>query len=368
MFELRYDKDKCLNCPDYYCLTKCLYMDLDKDDAGIEMAKIIDFQHSSVLKDCVLCYACEEYCKRGNHPMFLISERLEEKDMVAVPGAFTRLLISSYDPLAEDPGIIDVEEPVIDMCWDPQLAYFLVQGRLFKGVSILPGDMESKRHFGCQAIYLHTGIPSLSKQYLPRIVDNIARHNIKEIICAHDECYGMFTAYAPAIGLEVPFKPLHLFEFLYNRLEELKAEIEPLNIKAVYQRPCSSRLSTDKYLFVDKIFDLIGVQRVKREYSGEKALCCGAAIMHQQRDGRPELAARIKNMNLEDMAASGADVCVFNCPHCFETLAEEVQQKGIRPVFMSDLCRMAIQERPSDYGVHLPLEMRGPITLKNRGV
>ncbi|MBN1626553.1 MAG: (Fe-S)-binding protein [Deltaproteobacteria bacterium] len=328
------------------------------------MAKIIDYQDSSLLKDCVLCYACEEYCKRGNHPMFLISERLEEKNMTAVPVTFTQALIDSYDPLAEDLSIRNIDEPVIDMCWDPQLAYFLVQGRLFEGVSTLPGDMGSKRHFGCQAIYLHTGSPSLTKKFLPKIVDNIARHNIKEIICAHDECYGMFTSYASAIGLEVPFKPLHLFEFLYNKLEELKASIEPLNIKAVYQRPCSSRLSPDKYLFVDKIFDLIGVHRVQRKYSGEKALCCGAAIMHQAREGRQELAARIKNMNLEDMAASGADVCVFNCPHCFETLAEEVEKRGIKPVFMSDLCRLAIGEKPRDYGVHLPLEMRGTIKLK----
>ena len=367
MFELRHDDGKCLNCPTCDCLTKCLYMELDKDAAKTEIKKIINGQDSPVLQDCVLCYACEEYCQWGNHPMFLISERLEEKNMRVIPEFITEALINAYDPLAEELKIRTVKEPVIDMCWNPQLVDLSIQGKLFQGLSILPADIDSQRHFGCQAIYLHTGSPSITKSYLPKIVENIARHNVKEVICAHDECYGMFTLYASAIGLEVPFKPVHLFEYLYDRLRELKEEIKPLNIKAAYQRPCSSRLSSDKFHFVDDIFNLIGVESVPREYTGKKALCCGAAIKDQAREGRSQLAVYIQSENIADMVKAGAEVCAFNCPYCFETLAEQVAQKGIKPVFLSDLCRLAIGEKPRDYGMHLPLEMRGEIVLGHSG-
>ena len=184
------------------------------------------------------------------------------------------------------------------------------------------------------------------KERLPKIIENIARHGVREVVCFHDECYGTFTSYAPAIGLEIPFRPVHLFEYLYNRLKELEDEIMPLNLKVAYQRPCSSRLSPDKLHFVDDIFNLIGVQSVKREYVGENALCCTGSIRGQKKEGSYELAADLKRRNIEDMLDAGAEVCVFNCPACFDTLAELVDKKGLKPIFMSDLCRLAIGEKP----------------------
>lgn len=66
-------------------------MELDRADARIEIRKIIDGQDSSVLLDCVLCYGCEEYCNRGNHLMFLISER---------PGLAARIKNKNFEDMA----------------------------------------------------------------------------------------------------------------------------------------------------------------------------------------------------------------------------------------------------------------------------
>jgi uncharacterized protein with ATP-grasp and redox domains len=46
------------------------------------------------------------------------------------------------------------------------------------------------------------------------------------------------------------------------------------------------------------------------------------------------------------MKKAGADVCVFNCPACLQTLGRMVSENGIKPVYMSDLCRLAIGEKP----------------------
>jgi Fe-S oxidoreductase len=149
-------------------------------------------------------------------------------------------------------------------------------------------------------------------------------------------------------------------------MKEIKDEIIPLNIRAAYQRPCSSRLSTNMLHYVDEIFKLIGVESAEREFTGEKALCCGAAIRDQSREGRSELADHVQRKNILDMADAGAEICVFNCPHCFETLGEKVAQKGIKPIFISNLCRLALGEKPRDYGFHLPLEIRGEISLNHK--
>jgi Fe-S oxidoreductase len=195
-------------------------------------------------------------------------------------------------------------------------------------------------------MFLHFARNSVIKERLPAMMENIMKYHLnpggaKEFICYHDECYGTYTSWAPAFGMEVPFKPVHLFDFLYNRLKELKSDIKPLNIKAAYQRPCSSRLCPEMDHFVDDIFELIGVERVEREYDRENALCCGGVLEAQQRF---ELTEENQTKNIEDMKASGATHCVFNCPFCFFTLMGKVSEKGMTPILMSDLCRMALGE------------------------
>jgi len=54
---------------------------------------------------------------------------------------------------------------------------------------------------------------------------------VDEVIHFHDECYGAYTHLAPAFGIDVPFKSVHLFEYLIRRLDDLKDYITPLNQK-----------------------------------------------------------------------------------------------------------------------------------------
>jgi len=206
-------------------------------------------------------------------------------------------------------------------------------------------DPRKMFHYFCQLMYLHYGKTSVINERLKNIIDTIAAHKVTEVVHFHDECYGTYTSYAPAFGIDVPFKSIHLFEYLYHKLEELKNDITPLNYKVAYQRPCSSRLSSDKHQYVGKIFDLIGVEPVDRKYVGENAMCCGATILGQKKEGSRQYSAEIQRKNIEDMQSAGAQICVFNCPACMQTLGKPVSKKGIMPLFLSDLCRLAIGEK-----------------------
>ncbi len=349
MYELKFDENECLSCVTCDCLTRCQYMDIDKDTAKTEMSKIFNGEDSFVLHDCRTCYACEEYCKMGNHPFYLIVERQEEMDIPPRPRPLIKRSVGIGIPFRGEPEIKEVKEPVLSMGTFAPLTNDLIQGKLFQGVSLISTDPRTMFHFFCQLMYLHDARTSVIKERLPKTIETIARYNVKEVIFFHDECYGTFTSYAPAVGIEVPFKPIHFFEYLYNRLKELRDEIKPLNLKVAYQRPCSSRLSSDKLHLVDDIFNLIGVEHVKREYVGENALCCGGTILGQRKEGSRQLAADVQRRNIEDMINAGAELCVFNCPACWDTLAELVAQRGIRPIYMSDLCRLAIGEKPAGW-------------------
>lgn len=339
MYELNYKPQICEQCKTCDCLVNCQYMDFDPATAKVEKENILKGRDSKVLEECVTCYACEEYCPNGNHPFYLIVERQEEKGLLPVPGPITKQQIIMMKPR----GTISpasVTSPVINMCYFPMLTG-CIRGKLYEGVSCIVGS-----DIFCNVMWLHFARNSVIRERLPRMIDNIWNYYLKdsgvdEMVCFHDECYGTFTQLAPAFGIEVPFKSIHLFEYLSKKLDELKDEIHPINAKVAYQRPCSNRLVPETQHWVDDIFQKIGAERVNRIYDRENALCCGQVFRAHQRD---DLADDVQDRNLDDMQQAGVDYCVFNCPACFFTLSDAVTERGIMPILMSDLCQIAFKK------------------------
>ncbi len=348
MYALQFDENKCLNCRGQDCLMKCQYIEIGRDRAREEILKIARKEDSFVLRECVTCYACEEYCPMGNHPFYLIVERQEELGITPVPGPLVQRAVNMGLPFRGEPEIGEINGPVLNMAAFSELTP-LIQGKLFEGLPVISTDGRKMFHYFCQLMYLHYAKSSVIKERLPGVIATIMRHRPTEVICFHDECYGTYVSYCPSVGIDVPFTPVHFFEYLYRRLNELKDLIRPVDLKVAYQRPCSSRLSPGMYGFVGKIFRLIGANEVEREFTGENALCCGGPVQGQKREGSRKRAAALQKKNIEDMKKAGAEICVFNCPACLQTLGGMTAREGIRPVHMSDLCRFAIGEIPAGW-------------------
>jgi Fe-S oxidoreductase len=345
MFTLRFDENKCLACDTQACLTRCQYLDMDAAAAKDEIQKLIDGRDCRVLHDCVTCYACEESCPMGNHPFYLIVQRQEELNILPLPDPLVQRGIQVGIPFRGEPEIKPIHGPVLNMGVFSSLGK-MAQGKLFEGLTPISTDTRKMFHYFCQLMYLHFGRTSVINDRLGKTIRTIAAHEPTEVVHFHDECYGTYASYAPAFGIDVPFKSVHLFEYLYERLEDLKSEIKPLKYKVAYQRPCSSRLSPDKHALVGKIFERIGVTPVQREYVDENALCCGSTIMGQKKADSRRFCLSLQQKNIDDMRRSGAQLCVFNCPACMQTIGKQVAEAGLMPIFMSDLCRLAIGEQP----------------------
>jgi Fe-S oxidoreductase len=334
---LKFDENLCKTCPTGDCLVKCQYMDVGKERAVEEMVKIGQGKDSFVLQDCVTCYGCEEYCSRGNHPFYLITERREEKSILTSPRAITKQWINIGEPQGKY-RLGDINDKVLSFGFMPEFLKW-VEGKLFEDV--MPSFLFGQEFF-CNVVYLHFATTSIIKERLPMVVDNFKKLGVKEVIFLHDECYGSFAHLAPAYGIDVPFKPVHYFEYLVMRLNELKDEIRPLNIKVAYQRPCSSRLSSGKHHLVREIMELVGVDLVERVYQDENALCCGG--IYAMCFGY-DLANDVQRRNIDDMAANNVEYCVFNCPACQSSMGTKVGKRGIKPVHLIDLCKMAVGEK-----------------------
>jgi Fe-S oxidoreductase len=337
VYALNFDPAICESCDTCDCLMKCQYMHFDLAEARQEKANINNGGPSRVLTECATCYACEEYCPNDNHPFYLIVERQEALGILPSPAPITRQQILMMKPR----GTIipeKVSPPVIDMCYFPPLTAGIKEP-LYENPSVIVGS-----DIFCNIMWLHFARNSVIRERLPRVIDNIWQYylrdsGVEELICFHDECYATFSHLAPAFNIDVPFRPVHVFEYIAGRLETLKDRITPLNAKVAYQRPCSNRLIPETQHWVDDIFEKIGAERVARRYDRENALCCGQVLRaHQRDDTADDLQAR----NLGDMKATGAAYCVFNCPACMMTLAEPAAEQGLFPIHLSDLCQHAL--------------------------
>ena len=109
--------------------------------------------------------------------------------------------------------------------------------------------------------YIHLGKPGVLKQEAQRFIDNLAALGGKEVVCFHDDCYTLLTTLAEQFGLQVPFRPVHIFEYLCLELEKRQEAIRPVPIRVAYQSPCASRYTQEKEVYLERIFQLLGVER-----------------------------------------------------------------------------------------------------------
>lgn len=319
---------------------KCQYVDFDDiSDAKSEKQKINAGEDSRVLHECLTCYACQEYCPYGNNPFYLLVERQEEKGILPAPKPIIKEQLKMMAPRGKITNL-KVQAPVVNMCAFPMLTG-CVRGSLFEGASVISGN-----DIFCNIMWLHFAKNSAIRERVPEMIENIMNYylndsGIDEMVCFHDECYGTYTSVADAYDISVPFKPIHLFDYINQRLDDLSYRIKPLKVNIAYQRPCSNRLAPEKDKVLDEIFEKIGARRVPRKFDRENALCCGGVPRAQQRD---ELADELVEKNIADMLAVGATYCVFNCPFCMATMAQEVAERGLMPMLVSDLVLTALGE------------------------
>ncbi len=326
---------KCDFCGD--CLDRCHYMEFSKEEAGEEIGKLIEGEDTSVTEDCITCGACNWYCEKGANPYDLILRRQEETGDFTTEAGMNFMKAGAQ----ADSEIIEGEpdRPVMSICTVGELIPKLFEGELFDGMTILKGG-----DYFCHLGFVHEGKETPFREGLPKAVDNLAELGTEEIIFFHDDCYAAFTTKATEFGIDLPFEPIHLIEYLRDYVEENEERIEKLDMKVAHQQPCAWRwfpnMARPLNEKLDELYELIGVERVERRYDREGSMCCGTPVLSKSLERFEE----IQDRNIEDSKEAGAEAMVFTCPVCTLSLREKASEAGLEPYILSNLVRKALGE------------------------
>lgn len=188
---------------------------------------------------------------------------------------------------------------------------------------------------------VHFGGESFLGKYAQRVIDKLASLG-KDIVYFHNEGFILAHIKAKEYGITTPFNYMHLFEYLRNYLRDHQSSITKLGKKVAYQANCATRYVPEKDTFLDEVFELIGVERPPRQYERLDALCCSGPVIFTN----DELAVDIQEKNMKDTIECGADALITCCPVCDRVLERPTSQFGLPKIFITDLCRMALGEKP----------------------
>jgi Fe-S oxidoreductase len=205
---------------------------------------------------------------------------------------------------------------------------------MFKGMTVVRG-----RKYVSLVGMAHMGGESLAQRYGQKVIDAFAELG-KDIVYLHNEGYILAHLKARELGIEVPYRYMHLFEYMRDYLMDNQNDITMLNKRVAYQPNCAVRWLPQQDVWLDEIFGLIGVERVSRKYEGVNALCCGGPALFVN----TELAMNIQNDNIKDAMDNRAEALITICPMCDTVMLGETSKAGLPKIFITDLCRMALGE------------------------
>lgn len=325
-----FERQKCDLCGE--CFVKCQYVDYDENMAIQQITALTEGKKADILEECITCCSCNHYCPTGANPFDLITETQEKLGMRIADEEFYDFKEIENEIIKGDPG-----KPVMSLCViEPWLPPEVLDSQLFKGMTLVKGS----KYFAWMGV-CHLGMATPIRENAQAFVDNLAELGAKEVVFIHADDHAMLTEVVKGYGIDVPFRAISIIEYLRGYLLENKDSITKLNKKIAYQRPCADRCAPLDDTILNELFELVGVERVNRKHDCEGGLCCGALFVKS----RPEQISKIQNMNLTDAKEHGAEAMVFLCPICLYALGKGAEERGMAPIFITDICKMALGEK-----------------------
>ncbi len=323
-------QEKCDLCGD--CVFLCPYVDYDREQSIEQFRRLMQGETPEIVSQCLTCVACNQFCEKGANPFDLILARQEETGVLNIPEQNTEMFRNLPNaPSQIIPG--DESRPALGLCSVGDLIPGLFEGPLFEGMTVLKGG-----EYFCNVGWVHLGYETPVREGARRVVDNLAATGAAEIVFYHDDCYALLASMVQDYGIEVPFRPVHIIEYLLDYVKAHAGEVKPLGIKVAYQQPCASRYTPWKDEQLDELFRLIGVERVEREHDRRFALCCGSPMMPRDRDQ----AMRIKERNIKDAVDHGAQAMAYLCPLCVLNLRKPAAAAGLENHHIIELVKRSL--------------------------
>jgi Fe-S oxidoreductase len=314
------------------CLEECQWMAVSPSEAKNWRKEMTDGKHTPVLDNCITCFACNERCPNGANPSDQ-NLALQERYRTLVPEETVKAVEAANLFVGELKEVPHADR-IMATCSYEKTKPELIQGELY--------DMPrvSGKPFLCWSIFPHMGGASIQNKHVRSMVERLRLTGAKEVICFHVDCYSALVRTAPDSGIDVPFRPVHLAEYLVEYLQNNRDRVKPLGLDIAYQRPCTSRHAPDAERYIDELFELTGVNRIRRRYDRENALCCTSVrALYGKGNDRAD-----REKNVLDAQEAGARAIVYFCPVCKDMLSDVAAERSLPLIFLGDLARAALGE------------------------
>ncbi|MDY6932804.1 MAG: (Fe-S)-binding protein [Spirochaetota bacterium] len=325
-------QNKCTFCGE--CFDKCQYVTFDIDKSIEQMREIVNGNVAEIVTECITCGACNHYCPEDANPFDLINEIQERTNCLEIPEE-SLLMMGSASQMPSEIIKGEPNKPLISLCAVGDIIPGLFDGAIFEGMNFVKGG-----DYFCRIGFNHLGIESPVRDGASRFIENLSSLGHDEIIFFHDDCYALLNYKAKEYGIDIPFKFVHIIEFLRDYVKSNFEKINPINMKIAYQQPCASWCSMEKDTILDDFFSLVGATRLPRKYDKELGSCCGSPYMPRDR----EKGRAVRNRNIKDAKEYGAESIVYLCPICYMSMKKGASENNMRSLHLIHLAKIAIGE------------------------
>jgi len=165
------------------------------------------------------------------------------------------------------------------------------------------------------------GRKNLSEELIKHNVEMIKTSGAKIIITACAGCYHSLKSDWPKVIGELPFKVVHISEFVADLL--IKGELrfkKPIDRKVTYHDPCHLGRYEGVYDPPRKILkDIPKLQFVEMLRNRENAWCCGGGG-GATTVAFPELSSKIAKIRIDEAKSTKANTIITACPFCKDVL------------------------------------------------
>ena len=124
---------------------------------------------------------------------------------------------------------------------------------------------------------------------------------------------------AEMLGKPLPFRVLHISEFLAENLASGKIKVRPLDKTVAFHDPCQVSRRGGATRAPREVLAALGMDLLETEDSGDLSFCCGGGggvIANSRADALRYGAFEIK---MKQIDATGAELAVTSCANCRQT-------------------------------------------------
>ena len=174
-----------------------------------------------------------------------------------------------------------------------------------------------KKEQCCGSPLLRTGQTDIVKEELiPQNIENLKEWGVNEVVTACSGCFNTITNDYPKVYGKLPFKILHISQYVERLLSQGRIELKnPINKKVTYHDPCHLGRHVGVYEEPRRVLRSIpGIDFVEMQRIRVQSRCCGAGGGFKIAFN--DKATSIGAKRVKEALETEAELMVTTCPFC----------------------------------------------------